>query len=82
LAQRAHAKVQAAQAAQADGDWKKQVDDALGSSRSRPPSQPRPSNRQTVLEAATKSVVRSVGSSVGREIGKQLLRGILGSMRR
>jgi DNA helicase HerA-like ATPase len=47
-------------------------------SRSRPPSQPRPSNRQTVTEAAIKSVVRSVGSSVGRA----LVRGILGSLKK
>jgi len=39
---------------------------------------PRPSNRQTVAEAAIKSVVRSVGSSVGRAI----VRGILGSLAR
>ena len=39
---------------------------------------PRPSNRQTVAEAAIKSVVRSVGSQVGRAI----VRGILGSLRR
>ncbi|MEW6632345.1 MAG: helicase HerA-like domain-containing protein, partial [Pseudomonadota bacterium] len=36
----------------------------------------RPSNRQSVTEAAIKSVVRSVGSSVGRAI----VRGILGSL--
>jgi len=41
---------------------------------------PRPSNRETVLEAAAKSVVRSVGSQVGREVGRQLLRGLLGSL--
>ncbi|MEP9370980.1 helicase HerA-like C-terminal domain-containing protein [Mesorhizobium sp. KR1-2] len=40
--------------------------------------QPRPSNRQTVTEAAVKSVVRSVGSSLGRE----LVRGILGILRK
>jgi DNA helicase HerA-like ATPase len=39
---------------------------------------PRPSNRQSVAEAAIKSVVRSVGSSVGRAI----VRGILGSLSR
>ncbi|TSE13497.1 DUF853 domain-containing protein [Mesorhizobium intechi] len=39
---------------------------------------PRPSNRQTVAEAAIKSVVRSVGASVGRAI----VRGILGSLSR
>jgi len=39
---------------------------------------PRPSNRQTVTEAAIKSVVRSVGSSLGRAI----VRGILGSLTR
>ncbi len=39
---------------------------------------PRPSNRQTVTEAAIKSVVRSVGSSLGRAI----VRGILGSLSR
>ncbi|MER8643580.1 DUF853 domain-containing protein [Mesorhizobium sp. M0761] len=39
---------------------------------------PRPSNRQTVAEAAIKAVVRSVGSSVGRAI----VRGILGSLSR
>ncbi len=39
-------------------------------------SGPRPSNRQTVAEAAVKSVVRSVGSSLGRA----LVRGILGSL--
>ncbi len=37
---------------------------------------PRPSNRQSVTEAAIKSVVRSVGSQVGRA----LVRGILGSL--
>lgn len=37
---------------------------------------PRPSNRQTVAEAAVKSVVRSMGSSLGRA----LVRGILGSL--
>ncbi|TIM23223.1 MAG: DUF853 family protein, partial [Mesorhizobium sp.] len=45
---------------------------------SRRTSAPRPSNRQTVAEAAIKSVVRSVGSSVGRAI----VRGILGSLAR
>jgi DNA helicase HerA-like ATPase len=39
---------------------------------------PRPSNRQSVGEAAVKSVVRSMGSSLGRAI----IRGILGSIRR
>ena len=42
------------------------------------PATPRPSNRQTVAEAAIKSVVRSVGSSVGRA----LVRGILGSLKK
>jgi hypothetical protein len=46
--------------------------------RQRAPAQPRPSNRQTVAEAAIKSVVRSMGSSVGRA----LVRGILGSLTR
>ncbi|WP_442578563.1 helicase HerA-like C-terminal domain-containing protein [Mesorhizobium sp. ASY16-5R] len=46
--------------------------------RQRAPAAPRPSNRQTVAEAAIKSVVRSVGSSVGRA----LVRGILGSLSR
>jgi DNA helicase HerA-like ATPase len=46
--------------------------------RQRAPAGPRPSNRQTVAEAAIKSVVRSVGSSVGRAI----VRGILGSLSR
>ncbi|MGN6306596.1 MAG: helicase HerA-like domain-containing protein, partial [Mesorhizobium sp.] len=46
-------------------------------SRPRRPA-PRPSNRQTVTEAAIKSVVRSVGSSLGRAI----VRGILGSLSR
>lgn len=45
-------------------------------------ARPRRSNRQSVLEAATKSVVRSVGSQVGRSIGRSLLRGILGSFMR
>jgi DNA helicase HerA-like ATPase len=40
--------------------------------------QPRPSNRQSVTEAAIKSVVRSVGSQVGRA----LVRGILGSLKK
>lgn len=40
--------------------------------------QPRPSNRQTVAEAAIKSVVRSVGSQVGRA----LVRGILGGLKK
>lgn len=44
----------------------------------RQPSQPRPSNRQTVTETAVKSVVRSVGSSLGRE----LVRGILGILKK
>ena len=44
--------------------------------------QPRRSNRQSVLEAATKSVVRSLGSQVGRSVGRSLLRGILGSLMR
>ena len=43
---------------------------------------PRRSNRQSVLEAATKSVVRSLGSQVGRSVGRSLLRGILGSLMR
>ncbi|MEW9806853.1 helicase HerA-like C-terminal domain-containing protein [Mesorhizobium marinum] len=42
------------------------------------PRAPRPSNRQTVTEAAIKSVVRSVGSSLGRA----LVRGILGSLKK
>ncbi|RLP25272.1 helicase HerA-like C-terminal domain-containing protein [Mesorhizobium sp. YM1C-6-2] len=42
------------------------------------PRAPRPSNRQTVAEAAVKSVVRSMGSSVGRAI----VRGILGSLKK
>ncbi|MET3662656.1 DNA helicase HerA-like ATPase [Aquamicrobium ahrensii] len=46
--------------------------------RTRGTAAPRPSNRQTVTEAAIKSVVRSVGSSVGRA----LVRGILGSLSR
>jgi DNA helicase HerA-like ATPase len=46
--------------------------------RQRAPAAPRPSNRQTVAEAAIKSVVRSVGSSVGRA----LVRGILGSLKK
>lgn len=40
--------------------------------------EPRPSNRQSVTEAAIKSVVRSVGSQVGRA----LVRGILGSLKK
>lgn len=44
------------------------------------PAAARPSNRESVLEAAAKSVVRSVGSQVGREVGRQLLRGLLGSL--
>ena len=39
---------------------------------------PRPSNRQSVSEAAIKSVVRSMGSSLGRA----LVRGILGSLKK
>ncbi|MFI0847675.1 helicase HerA-like C-terminal domain-containing protein [Mesorhizobium sp. IMUNJ 23232] len=46
--------------------------------RQRTPAGPRPSNRQTVAEAAIKSVVRSMGSSVGRAI----VRGILGSLKK
>lgn len=42
------------------------------------PRAPRPSNRQTVAEAAIKSVVRSMGTSVGRAI----VRGILGSLKK
>jgi DNA helicase HerA-like ATPase len=49
---------------------------------SRPAPAPRPSNRQSVTEAAIKSVIRSAGSQVGREIGRQLLRGVLGSLSR
>lgn len=49
-----------------------------GRSRGTAPRQPRPSNRQTVAEAAIKSVVRSVGSQVGRA----LVRGILGSLKK
>lgn len=45
-------------------------------------NRPRRSNRQSVLEAATKSVVRSLGSQVGRSVGRSLLRGILGSFMR
>ena len=45
-------------------------------------SRPRRSNRQSVLEAATKSVVRSLGTQVGRSVGRSLLRGILGSFMR
>lgn len=53
-------------------------DDPAPQSGSRRAPAPRPSNRQTVAEAAIKSVVRSVGSSVGRAI----VRGILGSLSR
>ncbi|MEM7044435.1 MAG: helicase HerA-like C-terminal domain-containing protein [Pseudomonadota bacterium] len=45
-------------------------------------ARPRRSNRQSVLEAATKSVVRSLGTQVGRSVGRSLLRGILGSLMR
>ncbi len=58
------------------GDDREEQDDSR--SRGRRAPQPRPSNRQTVAEAAIKSVVRSVGSSVGRA----LVRGILGSLSR
>jgi len=44
--------------------------------RSRDTYRPRPSNRQSVGEAAVKSVVRSVGSALGRA----LVRGILGGL--
>jgi uncharacterized protein len=50
----------------------------FGGNGDRRTSQPRPSNRQTVTEAAVKSVVRSVGSTLGRE----LVRGILGILRK
>ena len=53
-------------------------DDPAPQSTGRRAPAPRPSNRQTVAEAAIKSVVRSVGSSVGRAI----VRGILGSLSR
>jgi DNA helicase HerA-like ATPase len=53
-------------------------DDPAPRSTGRRAPAPRPSNRQTVTEAAIKSVVRSVGSSVGRAI----VRGILGSLSR
>ncbi|PBC24149.1 MULTISPECIES: helicase HerA-like C-terminal domain-containing protein [unclassified Mesorhizobium] len=53
-------------------------DDPTPQSGGRRAPAPRPSNRQTVAEAAIKSVVRSVGSSVGRAI----VRGILGSLSR
>jgi len=53
-------------------------DDPAPQSGGRRAPAPRPSNRQTVAEAAIKSVVRSVGSSVGRAI----VRGILGSLAR
>jgi hypothetical protein len=46
--------------------------------RPRAPATPRPSNRQTVTEAAVKSVVRSMGSSLGRA----LVRGILGGLKK
>jgi len=46
--------------------------------RQRQAPMPRPSNRQSVTEAAIKSVVRSVGTQVGRA----LVRGILGSLSR
>ena len=52
-------------------------DQSAGAPARRAPA-PRPSNRQTVTEAAIKSVVRSVGSSLGRAI----VRGILGSLSR
>jgi DNA helicase HerA-like ATPase len=49
-----------------------------GPSRESAAPRPRPSNRQTIVEAAAKSLVRSMASSLGRE----LLRGALGSLRR
>ena len=53
-------------------------EDRRPTSRGRQPARPRPSNRQSVTEAAIKSVVRSVGSSVGRAI----VRGVLGSLKK
>jgi hypothetical protein len=49
-----------------------------GRSRERRTPAPRPSNRQTVAEAAIKSVVRAAGSSIGRA----LVRGILGGLKK
>ena len=74
-----------AQAQQADSGRSRWTIPGFGND-DRPPPQstgrrapaPRPSNRQTVAEAAIKAVVRSVGSSVGRAI----VRGILGSLSR
>ena len=60
------------------GDDRSETDRRRTPPRPSAPRQPRPSNRQTVTEAAIKSVVRSVGSSVGRA----LVRGILGSLSR
>jgi DNA helicase HerA-like ATPase len=70
------------QAQQVDSGRSRWTIPGFGNDDSPPPSRrapaPRPSNRQTVTEAAIKAVVRSVGSSVGRAI----VRGILGSLSR
>jgi len=73
------------QAQQADSGRSRWTIPGFGNDDSPPPQStgrrapaPRPSNRQTVAEAAIKAVVRSVGSSVGRAI----VRGILGSLSR
>ena len=85
-AEKGQRKAQDAEAAGAAGRQRRLALDDSGLRRRRSAPQPggrrapapRPSNRQTVAEAAIKSVVRSVGSSVGRAI----VRGILGSLAR
>jgi DNA helicase HerA-like ATPase len=50
------------------------------------PGAPRPSNREGMVEAATKSFTRAMASSAGRQvmntIGRELVRGVLGSLMR
>jgi DNA double-strand break repair helicase HerA and related ATPase len=44
------------------------------------PPMPRPSQRQSIEEAAAKSAVRSVTSAIGSSLGRALVRGVLGSL--
>jgi DNA helicase HerA-like ATPase len=53
---------------------------AAAAARAAKARQPRASNRQGYVEAATKSAVRSMSSQLGRSLGRSLLRGLLGSL--
>jgi len=50
------------------------------------PGAPRPSNREGIVEAATKSFTRAMASSAGRQVmnavGRELVRGVLGGLLR